>query len=79
MTAALKKKVPTIKSQSDQTLDMKPRVVSSQKLENLQRTSKQTNRQTNRQAENSKPEATLIPCGSWGGAGQYISIAGQIY
>ena len=33
MTAALKKKVPTIKSQSDQSLDMKPRVVSSQKLE----------------------------------------------
>ena len=57
MTAALKKKVPTIKSQCDQTLDMKPRVVSSQKLENLQR----TNRQTSRQAENSKPEATLIP------------------
>ena len=45
MTAALKKKVPTIKSQSDQTLDMKPRVVSSQKLENLQRTDKESNRQ----------------------------------
>ena len=28
------------------------------------------NRQTHKQAENSKPEATLIPCGSWGGAGQ---------
>ena len=70
MTAALKKKVPTIKSQSDQTLDMKPRVVSSQKLENLQRTSRQTSRQT----ENSKPEATLIPCGSWGGAGQLSNI-----
>ena len=69
MTAALKKKVPTIKSQSDQTLDMKPRVVSRQKLENLQRTSRQTSRQT----ENSKPEATLIPCGSWGGKGQQHS------
>ena len=66
MTAALKEKVPTIKSQCDQTLDMKPRVVSSQKLENLQRTDKESNRQ----AENSKPEATLIPCGSWGRAGQ---------
>ena len=31
----------------------------------------QANKQTNRQAENSKPEATLIPCGSWGGAGQF--------
>ena len=72
MTAALKKKVPTIKSQSDQTLDMKPRVVSSQKLENLQRTSKQADKQT----ENSKPEATLIPCGSWGRAGQQVAGAG---
>ena len=33
MTAALKEKVPTIKSQCDQTLDMKARVVSSQNLE----------------------------------------------
>ena len=49
MTAALKIKLLTIKSQSDQTLDMKPRVVSSQKLENLQRTSKQANKQTNRE------------------------------
>merc|ERR1711905_60031 len=40
------------------------------KLENLQRTDRQTDRQT----ENSKPEATLIPCGSsGGGAGQYSS------
>ena len=27
---------------------------------------KQTNRQTDKQTENSKPEATLIPCGSSG-------------
>ena len=37
------------------------------KLENLPRTDKQTHRQT----ENSITEATLIPCGSSGGAGQY--------
>ena len=30
------------------------------------------NKQSRRQAENSKPEATLIPCGSWGRAGQYL-------
>ena len=30
-----------------------------------------TDKESNRQAENSKTEATLIPCGSWGGAGQY--------
>ena len=37
------------------------------KLENLQRTDKQTDKQT----ENSITEATLIPCGSSGGAGQF--------
>ena len=31
---------------------------------------KQANRQTNKQTENSITEATLIPCGSSGGAGQ---------
>ena len=37
---------------------------------------RQTNKQTIReQSENSKPEATLIPCGSWGRAGQYIVFA----
>ena len=36
------------------------------KLKNLQR----TDQHTNTQAENSKPEVTLIPCGSWGIAGQ---------
>ena len=40
---------------------------------------KQTNRQSeNTQSENSKTEATLIPCGSWGGAGQYQSILSHI-
>ena len=32
---------------------------------------KQANRQTNKQTDNSITEATLIPCGSSGGAGQY--------
>merc|ERR1711867_376935 len=41
------------------------------KLENLPRTSRQTDKQTNTQTENSITEATLIPCGSSGGAGQY--------
>ena len=44
------------------------------KLENLLRTDKETHRQT----ENSITEATLIPCGSSGGAGQYY-IHGHIY
>ena len=33
-------------------------------------TNKQTDKQTNKQTENSITEATLIPCGSSGGAGQ---------
>ena len=40
----------------------KSKIVSRKKLENLPRTDKQT--------ENSITEATLIPCGSSGGAGQ---------
>ena len=54
------------------------RVLQKKKLENLQRTdrqtsrqtNKQTDKQTNKQTENSITEATLIPCGSSGGAGQ---------
>ena len=34
---------------------------------------KQTNKQTDRQTENSITEATLIPCGLSGGAGQQIA------
>ena len=38
---------------------------------------KHTNRQSeNTQSDNSKTEATLIPCGSWGGAGQQVAGAG---
>ena len=34
-------------------------------------TNTQTNKHTNKQTEISNTEATLIPCGSLGGAGQY--------
>ena len=38
------------------------------------------NNQAHKQTENSKPEATLIPCGSWGRAGQYrFSLESFIY
>ena len=32
------------------------------------------NQRTTKQSENSKTEATLIPCGSWGRAGQFSLI-----
>ena len=35
---------------------------------------KQTYKQTNTQTENSITEATLIPCGSSGGAGQLVNV-----